>query len=195
MKLLKKGFTLIELLIVVAIIGILAGVGIPMYNGYMLNTKVTKTVADMEVIKNSASFIRLNTGYWPGSSWPESKGKNGRDPKKDPLSGNYDGGNTFMFNESSLIASKWRGPYLAEWPKNVMGGTYYFDFNESDQNGDGIGNERVLWLDNGRSNGNFRFDRELSQAIDEKWDDGNLSTGTVQIWQGNNLGVIIHQGN
>jgi hypothetical protein len=76
-----------------------------------------------------------------------------------------------------------------------MGGTYYFDFNESDQNGDGIGNERVLWLDNGRSNGNFRFDRELSQAIDEKWDDGNLSTGTVQIWQGNNLGVIIHQGN
>ena len=35
----------------------------------------------------------------------------------------------------------------------------------------------------------------LSQAIDEKWDDGNLSTGTVQIWQGSNLGVIIHQGN
>ena len=36
----KKAFTLIELLIVVAIIGILAGVGIPMYNGYMADAKM-----------------------------------------------------------------------------------------------------------------------------------------------------------
>ena len=36
----KKAFTLIELLIVVAIIGILAGVGVPMYNGYMADAKV-----------------------------------------------------------------------------------------------------------------------------------------------------------
>ena len=36
----KKGFTLIELLIVVAIIGILASVGIQMYQGYMENAKL-----------------------------------------------------------------------------------------------------------------------------------------------------------
>jgi len=191
----KKSFTLIELLIVVAIIGILAGVGIPMYNGYMLNAKVTKTVADIEVVKNSASFIRLTTGFWPGSSWPESKGIGGNDPNKDPLSCYCDGGNTFLFNKSKLIEDKWKGPYMAEWPKNVNGGTYFFDFNERDQNGDGINNERVLWIDNGRENSKFRFEKSLSQAIDEKWDDGNLSTGTVQIWQGSNLGVIIHQGN
>ena len=33
------GFTLLELLIVVAIIGILAGVGIPAYNGYITDSK------------------------------------------------------------------------------------------------------------------------------------------------------------
>jgi|TARA_B110000196_G_C20834115_1_gene515165 prepilin-type N-terminal cleavage/methylation domain-containing protein len=50
----KKGFTLIELLIVVAIIGILAGVGVPMYNGYMTDAKINSTKENHLRIK---SFI------------------------------------------------------------------------------------------------------------------------------------------
>ena len=50
----KKAFTLIELLIVVAIIGILAGVGVPMYNGYMATAKVQSATTNH---KNVKSFV------------------------------------------------------------------------------------------------------------------------------------------
>ena len=51
----KKGFTLIELLVVVAIIGILAAVGVVAYNGYTSSAK--KAVAKTNH-QNAISFIK-----------------------------------------------------------------------------------------------------------------------------------------
>ena len=48
MRKLKKSFTLIELLIVVAIIGILAGIGIPMYNGYVQQSKIATVQSNFD---------------------------------------------------------------------------------------------------------------------------------------------------
>jgi type IV pilus assembly protein PilA len=60
----KKAFTLIELLIVVAIIGILAGVGIPMYNGYMTSARISSTESNHASVSSfiAATLTRCATG-------------------------------------------------------------------------------------------------------------------------------------
>ena len=55
----NKAFTLIELLVVVAILGILAAVGVVAYNGYTTSAKITATKQQHQTIKN---FIKASYG-------------------------------------------------------------------------------------------------------------------------------------
>lgn len=62
-----KGFTLIELVVVIAILGILAGIAIPRFLDAQASAKGAKIVADLRTIDSAAMVYQAKTGSLPAS--------------------------------------------------------------------------------------------------------------------------------
>jgi len=59
----RKAFTLIELLVVVAIIGILAAVGVVAYNGYTASARKAVALTNFDMVVKTITY-ELNFCLW-----------------------------------------------------------------------------------------------------------------------------------
>ena len=60
-----RGFTFLELLVVVAIIGVLAAIALPMYRGYVGKAKITLAVSALDTMRKTFEAFHVEYNEYP----------------------------------------------------------------------------------------------------------------------------------
>ena len=92
----RKGFSLVELVVVIAILGVLAGIAVPRLNVSRKSAAIAAHNANVRTLMSAASMYLAENGE-PGSEEVKWEGKDGENDEK-----------------------SWQD-YLQEWPKTPSG--------------------------------------------------------------------------
>jgi len=115
----KNGFTLVEVLVAIAIIGLLASIGLISIKNAREKSKVAQAGSIARILRMATEFYYDDMGFYP----PDVN--RGWDPGfMQPLPYNPDTGQSTIpacdhcpANWTTIVQQKWSGPYLNAWPR------------------------------------------------------------------------------
>ncbi len=99
----QAGFTLVEMLVVMAIIGLLAGLVAPRVLGYLATSKVKAAKIQIESLSAALDLYHLDAGQYPTASM-----------------------NLIALAQRPPNVTTWNGPYVKSVPKDPWGNPYIY---------------------------------------------------------------------
>lgn len=163
----RSGFTLIELLVVFAIIGIVSGIVYASLGGAREEAKMAAAIKMAQQVDSAISLYYRDTGELP----PPCNNSSGCDDTSDPLL-------------NSLGVSGWNGPYHSGLADLKHGWGGHIGIVTNNCTGSGPYDEVYVLLDEdapgaGTGDDSAKIPSHILKKIDEKLDDGDLSSGRV----------------
>jgi general secretion pathway protein G len=153
----KAGFTLLELLIVIAVLGILAGIIVPVAGAAIEQARIARATSEVNALAQALKSLYTDTAYWPkdndisdAAGWTASR-------------------NGIQQQDGSFTG--WKGPYVqvrANWCMDPWGRAYYYDGGGNLGNNEtGAGQWCVMSLGrDGANNGSIDNSNRQAQGDD-----------------------------